>query len=188
MIHRFRAIVRASNNLQMIGLKRHIVRVEDHDPDWLRLGKTICQEIRSVCEDLIIDLQHIGSTAIPDLPAKPIVDIVAGVGSPEVICDLIHQLTGIGYIYRGNSADRGGEFFVKESSPDVRTVHLHIVEYQGSQWYDYLLFRDRLRESSDIRHQYAGLKRDLAQKFAHDRTRYTAAKHAFIQNVLGHSR
>jgi len=168
----------------MIGLRRHTVQVVEHHPGWAALAEDACQEARSVCGNLLTDLQHVGSTAVPDLPAKPILDIAAGVRTPGAIPELVTRLTAIGYIYRGDGRDDGGHLFVKESSPDVRTVHLHVVEHNGTQWRNYLLFRDLLRQNTGIRKQYAALKQDLGTRFRHDRKSYTAAKHDFIRGIL----
>ena len=97
---------------------------------------------------------------------------------------LIERLTRIGYLYRGDRGGDGGHLFIMESSPDVRTIHLHVVEHNGNQWNDYLRFHDLLRGDSTIRDQYTRLKRGLASKFPGDRLSYTAAKDEVIGRVL----
>lgn len=168
----------------MIGLQRDIVQLVDHHPGWVALAASACRDMQHVAGDLIADLQHVGSTAVPDLPAKPILDIAAGVRAPGAIPELIKRLPAIGYIYRGDGGTEGGHLFVKESSPDVRTIHLHVVEHHDAQWRHYLFFRDLLRQNPDLRQQYAELKQDLASRFRHDRKSYTNAKHNFIRGIL----
>ena len=168
----------------MIGLRRHTVQIVDHHPGWAVLAAEACQEARRICGALLIDVQHVGSTAVPDLPAKPILDIAAGMRTPGAIPELVTLLTAIGYIYRGDGGADGGHLFVKERSPDVRTIHLHVVEHNGTQWRNYLLFRDLLRRNPGIRKQYAELKQELGARFRHDRKSYTAAKHDFIRGIL----
>jgi GrpB-like predicted nucleotidyltransferase (UPF0157 family) len=168
----------------MIGLQRHIVQIVEHHPGWAALAATACRDIQRVAGDLIADLQHVGSTAVPDLPAKPILDIAAGVQTPEAISELIKRLPDIGYIYRGDGGTEGGHLFVQESSPDVRTIHLHVVACHDTQWRNYLLFRDLLRRDVAIRQQYAALKQELGHRFRDDRKSYTDAKHDFIRGVL----
>ena len=168
----------------MIGLKRHTVQVVEHHPSWAALAADACQEARRVCGNRLADLQHVGSTSVPDLPAKPILDIAAAVATLDAIPELVQRLTGIGYIYRGNGGDEGGHLFVRESSPDVRTIHLHVVEHNGTQWRNYLLFRDLLRQNPGIRKQYAELKQELGNRFRDDRKSYTASKHDFIRGIL----
>lgn len=168
----------------MIGLRRFTVQVVEHDPRWSALAADECREAILVCGNLLVDVQHVGSTSVPDLPAKPILDIAAGAASPDAIPELVQRLIGIGYIYRGDGGDEGGHLFVMESSPDVRKIHLHVVEHNGTQWCNYLRFRDLLRRNPDIRNRYAELKRELEKRFRNDRESYTAFKNDFIRGIL----
>ena len=84
----------------------------------------------------------------------------------------------------GDGGDEGGHLFVRESSPDVRTIHVHVVEHNGTQWRNYLFFRDLLRQNPGIRKQYAELKQEVGNRFRDDRKSYTASKHDFIQGIL----
>jgi GrpB-like predicted nucleotidyltransferase (UPF0157 family) len=167
-----------------LGLRRRTVQVVEHDPRWAALAADACQDAWRVCGDLLADLQHVGSTSVPDLPAKPILDIAAAVATLDAIPELVQRLTETGYIYRGDLGDAGGHLFVRESSPDVRTVHLHAVEHSGTQWRSYLLFRDLLQQDAGIRRQYAELKQELGKRFRDDRRSYTASKHEFIRGIL----
>ena len=170
----------------MIGLKRHTVKVVDHDPDWAARAAEACQAARNACSELLVDVQHVGSTAVSGLPAKPILDIAAAVVTFDAMPELVRRLVGIGYRYRGDHGDAGGHLFVADSAAGIRTIHMHVVEQSSSQWRDYLRFRDLLRRRSAIRKQYAELKRDLASIYKDDRESYTASKAAFIREVLDH--
>ena len=92
----------------MIGLKRHTVDVVDHDPSWTVLGVLACQTVRNACGELLADVQHVGSTAVPDLPAKPILDIAAAVVTLDSMPELVRRLAGVGYLYGGDHGDAGG--------------------------------------------------------------------------------
>jgi len=168
----------------MIGLQRHIVQIVAHDPGWAALAASTCQDIQDIAGAFIAGVQHVGSTAVPDLPAKPILDIAASVRTLDVMPELLKCLPAIGYIYRGDGGAEGGHLFVKESAPDVRTIHLHVVAQDDVQWRNYLLFRDLLRQHANLRQQYAALKQALGQRFRHDRKAYTDAKHDFIRGLL----
>lgn len=168
----------------MLGLNRYTVQVVKHHPDWAALAASACREIQLAAGGLIASLQHVGSTAVPDLPAKPILDIAAGIRTPEVVPELLELMPAIGYLYCGDDGTEGGHLFVKESSPDVRTIHVHVVEHNGTQWRNYLLFRNLLRQDSGIRQQYAALKQELGKQFHNDRKSYTASKHDFIRGIL----
>ena len=121
---------------------------------------------------------------MPDLPAKLILDIVAGVATFDSVLDLVPKLERIGYLHRGYGEELGGHVFVQESSPGIRTIHLHIVIYNGPKWIDYLRYRDLLRSDAEVRQRHAVLKRDLTSRYANDRKSYSASKHEFIQGIL----
>lgn len=169
---------------KMIGLKRRTVRVVDHDQGWSGLFASECRSLHRALGDLAADVQHVGSTAVPGLPAKPILDIAIAIRTLDFIPDIVERLTGIGYIYRGDGGNDGGHLFVREPEPDIRTVHVHVVESSDSQWRDYLAFREILREDLNVRKRYAEVKLDLAKRFPNDRKSYTSAKDEFIQGVL----
>ena len=168
----------------MIGLKRHTVRVVDHNPGWAALGTEACHQVKEAGGDLIADIQHVGSTAVHDLPAKPILDLAAAVTTLDALPALIERLTACGYIYRGDEGDAGGHLFVWDSEPDVRMIHLHVVTLGDIQWRNYVRFRDLLRQDPDMRKRYAELKRELGLRFPDDREAYTDSKQDFIQQVL----
>jgi GrpB-like predicted nucleotidyltransferase (UPF0157 family) len=168
----------------MIGLKRNTLAIIDHDPSWTVLAAQACQAVRDACGELLIDVQHVGSTAVPNLPAKPIVDLAAAVVTFDSALEVVTRLTRIGYLYRGDHGDSGGHLLVTECAPDIRTIHMHVVEYNGRQWRDYLAFRDLLRHRSAIRKSYAELKRHLASICRDDRKLYTDSKAGFIRRIL----
>jgi GrpB-like predicted nucleotidyltransferase (UPF0157 family) len=77
----------------MVGLKRHTVRVVDYDPEWVTLAHGACQGLRNACGDLLVDVQHVGSTAVPDLPAKPMLDLAAAVVTFDLMPELVRGLS-----------------------------------------------------------------------------------------------
>ena len=168
----------------MIGLKRYTVQVVDHDPNWATLAAAVCHEVQRAGGDLLVDVQHVGSTAVSGLPAKPILDVAAGARTLATIPEIVQRLTEIGYLYRRDEGPHGGHLFLRESAPDIRTIHLHVVEHAATEWQNYLLFRERLRQEVHLRQQYAELKLRLAREFGNDRQTYTASKQDFILGVL----
>jgi GrpB-like predicted nucleotidyltransferase (UPF0157 family) len=169
----------------MIGLRRHTVRVVEHDPAWLEAGHAECAALRQVGGGLVLDAQHVGSTAVPGLPAKPVLDVAARIPSAAAAAELVRRLTAAGYIYRGDNGDDGGHLFVRETEPDVRAAHVHVVAEGDRQWADYLGFRDLLRRDDGLRRRYGALKRELSRRYGGDRRSYTASKHTFIRQALG---
>ncbi|MGJ5819791.1 GrpB family protein [Paludibaculum fermentans] len=168
----------------MIGLRRRTVKLVDFDPEWTVLAGAACLALQNEAGDLFVETQHVGSTAIPGLPAKPVLDLAAAVLTFDVLPDLIPRLASMGYCYRGHRAETGGHLFIVESAPDVRTIHLHVVLGGSKQWRGYLAFRDALRRRVDLRLRYAELKIALAALHSDDTASYTAGKAAFIQEVL----
>lgn len=169
----------------VIGLDRNTVEVLAHNPEWIVLGEHERQSVLNAMSELVKDVQHVGSTSVPSLAAKPIIDLVAALEDVNAVDLIVEQLEKIDYEYRGDSRDDGGHLLIKESSPNIRTVHLHVVEYAGTQWFHYIKFRDALRADEGLRTSYDELKRSLAKRFAGDRKAYTAAKDTFIKDLLG---
>ncbi len=168
----------------MIGLQRGPVQVIAHHPDWYDLFEQERCLLQQHLRHLVLDIQHVGSTAVPGLDAKPILDIAVALASVAVILQCIPWLCRIGYIDRGDGGTNGGYLFVKESAPEVRTHHVHMVTIDDPQWHNYLLFRDILCADERLRARYAKLKQDLQNQFSQDRKSYTASKHDFIRGVL----
>lgn len=168
----------------MIGLKRGKVRVVEHDPGWSALFARERDRLHHRLDDLVEDIQHVGSTAVPDLPAKPILDIAMAIPALDLIPVIAEKLTEICYIYHGDTGEDGGHLFVKESESDTRTVHLHVVEINDQQWANYIAFRQALREDESLHNRYAEIKLDLARRYANDRESYPSAKDEFIRGVL----
>ncbi|MDE3161022.1 MAG: GrpB family protein [Acidobacteriota bacterium] len=92
----------------MIGLKRNTVKVVDYDPDWAMLALEYCRVVRNACGELLVDVQHVGSTAVPELPPKPILEIAAALATIDSTPEIVRRLTCIGYFDRGDQGDAGG--------------------------------------------------------------------------------
>lgn len=127
-------------------------------------------------------VEHVGSTAVPGLLAKPIVDIAIGLLDWDALDVILAQLSALGYRYRGCREDAGGH--IADYRVDgVTRRHVHIVPYGSRQWRRYLVFRDHLRRDSGARATYERMKRDLAARFPNNRRAYTSAKVQFIETM-----
>jgi GrpB-like predicted nucleotidyltransferase (UPF0157 family) len=168
----------------MIGLKRGTVQVVPYREDWPGLFEQERHLLHERIGRHVLDIQHVGSTAVPGLDAKPILDIAVGVASISVISRCRPPLHDLCYIDRGDCGTEGGYLFVRESAPDVRTHHLHIVTVDDPQWSNYLEFGNVLRADDAVRSRYSQLKKTLQVRFAEDRRAYTKAKDDFIRGVL----
>ncbi len=167
----------------MIGLKRGVVKLSKYNPKWKTLFEEESALIFSAAEDFIVDIQHIGSTAIPDIVAKPIIDILAAINSLSNIVKIIDPLKTIGFIYRGEQGIPDRHLFIK-GGEDYRTHHLHVVEKEHSEWAKHIIFRNYLRKHPQEAQEYSKLKQDLLKKYELDREKYTESKSNFVERIL----
>jgi GrpB-like predicted nucleotidyltransferase (UPF0157 family) len=160
------------------------VELRAYDPAWPSTFETERERLRSVLPGRFIDIQHVGSTAVPGLLAKPIIDILAGVESIAAAQSLVTSLCVSGYTtsHEFNSTLHDRRWFMRWAD-GRRTHHLHVVVHKGELWDQWLRFRDALRGSPELAKRYADLKADLAVQHASDREAYTAAKAEFIRLV-----
>ena len=168
-----------------LGLDRREVRLSPHNPDWVTLGAQECAAVAALLGPLAVAVVHVGSTAVPGLEAKPILDIAAAVRDQVPIDDVVTRLCANGsYAYDGDRRDDGGLLFVGGEGA-FRTVHVHVVGQGSRAWEDYLRFHALLRDDPDARDAYQTAKRQLARTFARDRPGYTKAKGIVVEELLG---
>ena len=127
-------------------------------------------------------IHHVGSTAVPGLDAKPVIDILVGVADLDSSRACFEPLARLGYLYAPYRVHEM-HWFCKPD-PTRRTHHLHLVPTDSQRFRDELAFRDQLRSYPDVAADYARLKRRLAAEFEHDREAYTRAKGDFIRAAL----
>jgi len=166
-----------------LGLESGIVRVVPYDRDWPSLFEAEAERLQRVfsAAGLALALEHTGSTAVPGLAAKPILDILGGYAGGTRVAECIDVLTAAGYVHRGEQGIPGREFF-RRGNP--RSCHLHLTAIDSAFWRDHLVFRDRLRADEGLRDAYAALKYDLAARFPRDREAYIEAKGPFVNEIL----
>jgi phosphoglycolate phosphatase len=164
-----------------VGLESGEVRLVDYDPRWPGVFAAEAARIAAATAGLPLRLEHIGSTSISGLCAKPIIDIAAGRPAGSALDAYVTRLEAAGYRYRGDLGVAGREFFCLG---EPRRFHLHLVEEGGPLWRGYLGFRDYLRANRDEALAYAAFKRELAGRFPHDRHAYMEAKSACVLAML----
>ncbi len=134
-------------------------------------------------------VEHVGSTAVPNLAAKPIIDIMVGIRTLAEAPLVVEPLANIGYEYVPEYEVTMPERRYFHKGPEMaRTHHLHMVEPTSEFWKRQLAFRDYLRAHPDAAEEYARLKRGLAVQYQWDRNAYTDAKTEFVQAVLSKAR
>ena len=169
----------------VIGLEPGVVRLLPYQEDWPRLFAVEKARLQAAVGQYVLDIQHVGSTSIPGLPAKPILDIAAAVENFEAAVVCIQPLEQLGYTYRGEKGIPRRHYFRKG---DPRTHHIHMNEIGSVDWENQILFRDYLLCHPEAVEAYAALKIDLAQQFPADRDRYLAGKAPFIEQILCQAR
>jgi GrpB-like predicted nucleotidyltransferase (UPF0157 family) len=153
--------------------------------DWPRQFSAVHREIQAVFTGRLVEIEHIGSTAVPGLCAKPVIDVALGAQSLHDVEAVIPQLAAEGYAYvpKYESELPMRRYFVKPQAAMPR-IHLHAVCVGSAIWMEHLAFRDALRASAQLRDEYRDLKLHLARTHAQDKAAYTAAKAPFIKQVL----
>jgi GrpB-like predicted nucleotidyltransferase (UPF0157 family) len=159
--------------------------VVDYNHEWVELFEKEYVLLKAIVNHCI-EIQHIGSTSIHGLEAKPIIDIIIGVSElTSVDKRQIKKLEQSGYEYRGEAGIANRMFF-RKGMP--RTYHLHVVKYKSDFWIEHLMFRDYLRAFPAVAKVYGILKRKLALEYSDDREKYTDSKGPFIKSVLEKAR
>ena len=166
---------------EALGLESGVVRLAEYNERWPILYAAEADRLRQACGTLSISLEHVGSTAVTGLCAKPVLDILAGHPPDTPGASYLTPFQRAGYEYRGNDGIVGHLFF-RRGQP--RAYHIHLVEEGGALWREYLAFRDLLRSDPDARRRYAEQKRALAGRFPRDRESYIESKSAFVRALL----
>ncbi len=161
------------------------VVVSPYSAEWPNCFLAIREEVLAVFSPIAVAIKHIGSTSVPGLAAKPVIDVLLGARSLAEVESKIETLAGLGYAYISKYEDvlPMRRYFVKSPAASLR-VHLHAVERGSRIWREHLAFRDALRSHPALCARYQSLKLQLAQTFADDKAAYSAAKDPFVQSVL----
>ena len=158
------------------------VHIVPYDSTWPRAFEVERARLATILGPWLAGpIEHIGSTAVPGLTAKPVIDIMAGVQALETSRPAIAAATELGYRYWPYQADI--EHWFCKPSPAFRTHHLHLIPVGTPQWLRPIAFRNYLRAHAQVAHEYAVLKQRLAQEHRLDRERYTDSKRPFMDRV-----
>jgi len=164
-------------------MKRAPVVLTEYDPEWASKFEAEKEFLLQVIGDWICgSVEHVGSTAIPGLIAKPVIDIMFGVKSLEESRPTIDILINNGYEHSAYKTDVM-HWFCKPNDA-FRTHHLHLIPYKSPLWQERIQFRELLRSDGRIAREYAELKKNLAIKYKDDRETYTLKKWPFIEKEL----
>ena len=161
------------------------VIVVPYDTNWWKLYEIEREDIIARIGDFILDIQHMGSTSVEGLAAKPIIDIMIGIRSLDDAKYCIPPLEAMGYEYVPEfEKDLPMRRYLRKSANDIRTHHIHMVERSSDFWNKHIAFRNILRSNASIRDEYSALKYRLADAYRDDREGYTDAKTDFIETAI----
>jgi GrpB-like predicted nucleotidyltransferase (UPF0157 family) len=162
-----------------------ILVIAAYSPEWPFEFERERSALAAVLAPLTVRIEHIGSTSVPGMSAKPIIDIMLGVPKLEDIETRMHLVEQLGYVHLPEMLELmpDNRFFAKPATLP-RRFHLHAVEYDGEFWRDHIVFRDALRADARLAGDYAALKTRLADEFSNQPKRYTDAKGPFINEAV----
>lgn len=165
-----------------IGLKRGTVQVVPYKKSWAKEFEKEKARILEVCGDKVVAVEHIGSTSVPGLAAKPIIDIAVGIKRLKDAKKLLPCLKKLDYhFYKEFQRQR---LFVAKGPDEKRTHYLHVMRYNGAKWKTDQLFRNYLRTHPKAVERYSKLKQKLAKAHPDNRQAYADDKDAFIKSII----
>jgi len=165
-----------------IGLFRGTVILEPHSIEWEANAQQNIAGLKAILGETITDAQHIGSTSIREICAKPIIDIAVGADDTSAVLSMNDKLEKSGFLFRGQ--DHPGQYLYICGEGSFITHHIHLVRYGSETWHNYVNMRDYLNCHSDDAKAYAELKQSLAEKYPDNRNKYTELKSDLINEIL----
>jgi GrpB-like predicted nucleotidyltransferase (UPF0157 family) len=158
------------------------IRIVDYDPDWPEHFEVIRVPVAEVLGSLAATIEHVGSTAVPGLAAKPIIDLDVLLADESALPAAIERLATLGYVHQGDLGIAEREAFL--TPPSTIPHHLYVCPPHSEAYRRHLAFRDYLCDCPDAAAAYGELKRSLALQFGDNWSAYTNAKSAFIEDIL----
>ena len=168
----------------MLGLKRGEVAFVDHQTEWEEIAWVTIKELKEIFRDTALDIQHIGSTAIRSINAKPIIDIVVGVENFESLSVVLLRIEESGIYTRSHNRFSQDLLYVINDAENKRTHQIHILRIDSPQWLNYVDFRDYMNSFPQRAKEYENLKIELIQKCDNIQTAYTDGKKEYMDRVL----
>ena len=138
----------------MPGLKRGTVFLQAHDPEWEVIAAETMRVLKEVLGEAAVDIQHVGSTSVRGIKAKPIIDLAVGVRDYDAVLAKREELAAKGIVFRFDERPEQLLFVMGDFAEDTRTHHIHVVLFESSEWSNYLLFRNYLNGNADAAKEY----------------------------------
>ncbi|MEK0316260.1 GrpB family protein [Cohnella sp. 56] len=168
------------------------VVIEEHNYNWPIIFNGLATILKAHLGGLIIDIEHVGSTSVPGLAAKPIIDLDIVVDSMTNLSEIIDKLSELGYYHEGNLGIEGREAFGRidgrvpydQSNQLKQEHHLYVCNNESEAYTKHIRFRDLLRRNPKLANEYAMLKKKLATQYKYNRQAYTEGKTQFVVGAL----
>lgn len=172
------------NDKNVIGLKKGTVKLLEHNKEWHNIAQKSIVVLKSILEDIVVDIQHVGSTSIDGIWAKPIIDLVVGLNDKNEILDksILLQLEQIGYIH-DKEHDNAGKIFFYKGFEDIVTHHVHVVEYNKKAWNSYVGLRDYLNANPEMAKKYENIKLMAQKQCNNNLDKYYNAKRDLLKEI-----
>lgn len=177
---------RTGTKSMILGLRSKVIKLIPHAPEWEEVFIEEKRRIKEKIGDIVLDIEHVGSTSIKTICAKPIIDIGISIRKYEDGFECVKPLENLGYLYKGECGVPGRHYF--RTNNDIVKFHISMFPVTSEEWKDHILFRDYLNQNPDVARKYEELKFKLMNEFAGDRVRYTESKDPFIKKVLEKAR
>ena len=171
-----------------IGMKRGTVYLEPHQTEWERAAEETIRTLKNILGSVAVDIQHIGSTSIRTISAKPIIDIAVAVNDYELVLNKCDELEKAEIVFRFDERPEQLLFVMGDFEKDTRSHHIHVVLYDSDEWNNYINFRGYLNSNSEAAGEYEAVKIRLAEQYPDDRIAYTEGKQEVIYRLLEEAR
>jgi GrpB-like predicted nucleotidyltransferase (UPF0157 family) len=167
-----------------LAFRTRIVEIVPYDPTWKAAFEKLQALLMSIVGDLALRIEHVGSTAVEGLAAKPIIDIDVVIESMALFPAVKDKLERAGCNHLGDLGVEGREAFSYDQPAGTMPCHLYVCPQDGKGYREHIALRDYLRQHPEVRDAYASLKRSLAEKYRYDVDSYCESKTAFIEGIL----
>lgn len=167
----------------MIGLHKSSVAVYPYDEEWPVEFEKEKKILEGILKGFDVQIEHVGSTSIPGLSAKPIIDIAIGVKDEKTLFEIEPVMAEAGYDIL-NDYETKGEILARKGPPECRTHYIHMQLIGSEYWDEFMYFRRYLLDHPEEIKRYEELKKDLSVKYADERKKYTAGKNEYISSIL----
>lgn len=168
---------------EILGVEVNTVKLEEYNPKYKELFNEEKQKLKALLKDKIIQIEHVGSTSMPGIVSKPIIDIVVAVKDLSSIKEIENILVKEGYIYRGPIETENDRYQFLKGNSIKRDFHIYFTTLNSEVWYDYVLYRDYMLSHEEELRNYENLKKSLARLYPNDRRNYLKHKQKFINDI-----